>query len=64
MFVRPKLDVAKNKQKELSQDVPDIEILLQKVGQETPTQIFNKYKQLFSIPEKFFETPKNPEDDV
>jgi hypothetical protein len=35
--VRPKIEVNKNKLKDLIQDVPDIEILLQKIGQETPT---------------------------
>jgi len=55
----------KSKLKDLmQQDVPDIEILLQKVGQETPTQIMTKYKQMFSIPEQFFSTLKNPDDDL
>lgn len=65
VFVRPKLEMNKSKLKDLmQQDVPDIEILLQKVGQETPTQIMTKYKQMFSIPEQFFSTLKNPDDDL
>jgi hypothetical protein len=34
-----------------SSDVPDIENMLSKIAQESPTQIWNKYKMIFNTSE-------------
>lgn len=66
MFIRPKLDTPKAAgiMNSLIESVPDIEALLQKIGQESPTQILRKYVREFNLTEEFFRTPKNNESDT
>ena len=54
VFTRPNLDHQKPTSalrlvNSLIESVPDIESLLQKLAQETPTQICNKYKEIFNL---------------